>query len=173
MNGLVHRLGQGLRALTARPSPLELEAARAALTPACFDLFLQLPDDDQAHSLRVFHALARGGVQDPDLLAAGLLHDVGKIRSPLHLPGRIGVVLAQRWLPQAFRRWSAGEPRGWKRSFVVAARHPKWGAEMVRRAGGSERLAALVERHDRALLAAPEDNLRGPLLALYAADSRN
>jgi putative nucleotidyltransferase with HDIG domain len=173
MNALAHRIGQGLRALTAQLSPQELAAARAALTPACFDLFLELPGGDQAHSLRVFKALSRAGIKDRDLLAAGLLHDVGKIRSPLHLPGRVGIVLVQRWLPQAFQRWSAGEPIGWKRSFVVAAQHPQWGAELVRRAGASARLATLIERHHSAEPAGPEDELSEPLLALQDADSRN
>jgi hypothetical protein len=119
---------------------------------------------EQAHSLRVLERLQRAGESDPDLMRAALLHDAGKVRSPLSLPDRALIVLGKRFLPGRVKRWGEGEARGIQRAFVVAAQHPAWGAEMAAQAGATARTCDLIRRHQEE---AGEDRL---LRALQEAD---
>jgi putative nucleotidyltransferase with HDIG domain len=100
------------------------------------------------HSLEITRRLIASGEAESDLLAAALLHDVGKSRSPLNLWERAIVVLAKRLIPGAFQRWGASEEmRGFKRIFVVAEQHAAWGAEMAAAAGASKLTARLIRQH--------------------------
>ena len=82
------RLNQGLRALGAWARPVEDARAARYLTPDLFALYRRMRRAERQHSLRVMDALIEGGHSDPDLLAAALLHDVGKIRTAFFLPER-------------------------------------------------------------------------------------
>jgi hypothetical protein len=144
--GAAHRAHQFFDALTARPGREALAEADRHLPAALRPLFQRMARADQAHALRVLAALKSAGHSHPDLLGAALLHDVGKSRSPPRLWERVLVVLTG-WILPAARAWGEGAPSGWRRPYVVARQHPRWGAELVRAAGGSERLAALIERH--------------------------
>jgi len=164
MRRAAYRARQFLHALTARPRSEDLASVRSLLTPELYTLFLTLPPADQAHAIRVQHRLRAHGETDADLLAAGLLHDVGKALLPLRLFDRVAVVLGQALLPVRARAWGAGDPAGWRRGFVVACRHAEWGATMVADAGGSPRLVALVREHQSG---SPAEST---LAALQAAD---
>ncbi|MCJ7513952.1 MAG: HD domain-containing protein [Anaerolineales bacterium] len=164
MDRASYRARQFLRAVMARPRPEDLASAGAILGPELYDLFLRLPPPDQAHALQVYRSLQRQGHRHPDVLAAGLLHDVGKSPLPLRHLDRVAVVLGQAFLPGRARAWQAGDPAGWRRGFVVACHHPEWGATMVAQAGGSERLVALVRNHQTGTGSDPS------LAALQAAD---
>jgi len=164
MDRAAYRARQFLHALTARPGSEDLACVRSLLTPELYTLFLTLPPADRAHALRVQHRLRAHAENNPDLLAAGLLHDVGKAVLPLRLFDRVAVVLGQALLPMQARAWGAGDPAGWRRGFVVACRHAEWGATMVADAGGSPRLVTLVREHQSGSPADPT------LAALQAAD---
>jgi hypothetical protein len=128
-------------------------------------LFSQLSRGEQAHSLQVLRALRQQGHTRPELLQAALLHDVGKVRAPLSLAGRVLVVLAGRFMPGLAARWGrAPAPRGWPRPFVTAARHPEWGAELCAAAGADPLVVSLVRWHQApaapALTGPPADWLR-------------
>jgi hypothetical protein len=166
----MHRLAQGIRALNAWATPVDYAAARQVLSPELMDLFQRMRRSEQLHSLRVMAALTAQGHTDPDLLVAALLHDCGKSRYPMTLAGRTAAVLVRMFAPEAFRRWSQGAPSGWRRPFVVAARHPAWSAEDMLTAGASPRAAELARRHQTPLsasLTTDEDTL---LVAFQAAD---
>ncbi|MEZ0397207.1 MAG: HD domain-containing protein [Anaerolineales bacterium] len=162
---LVYRSRQFWLALTApRSGPASAQIA-PYLSPAQQLLFRRLQPAEQAHAFLVLQRLRQGGQQDPDLMTAALLHDVGKVLSPLSLFDRVLIVLGRRFLPRLARRWEAGEPRGLRRPFVVAARHAEWGAALAAEAGASARAVDLIRRHQEALPAG--DSL---LAALQAAD---
>lgn len=167
-----HRIWQGIRALLAWTRPLDLTPAEALLSPALLALFKQLRCSEQLHSLGVLETLRARGHDQPDLLVAGLLHDVGKSRAPIGLVGRTLVVLVRAFLPGLYRRWAGGEANGWRRAFVVAEAHPAWGAEMVSEAGASPMVVALVRRHQEQL-GEPGTEEERLLAALQAADGDN
>ncbi len=169
----LYRARQFAAALSPRFSPRRLAAAAQVLTPGQLLLFRSLPSQDQAHGLRVLDELTREGEHDPDLLAAALLHDVGKLRCPLTVWERAFVVVAQRFFPGAVARWGQGQPRGWRRPFVVALQHPQWGAEMVSAVGGSARLIQLIRLHQDEPGLVPDRELSERLQSLRTADNWN
>jgi putative nucleotidyltransferase with HDIG domain len=111
---------------------------------------------EQAHSLAVFRRLQDQGETDRDLLAAALLHDVGKSRCLLRLWERVFIVLARGLAPRRARLWGQGAPRGWRRSLVVAEQHPEWGAQMAQKAGATTRTLELIRRHQEKIPACPQ-----------------
>jgi putative nucleotidyltransferase with HDIG domain len=148
---LGYRIRQLWNALHAAPTPAGLAQVRAVLTAELMALFLNMQLNEQAHSIHVMQQLLEAGETDDNLLAAALLHDVGKSRFPLTAIERMWIVLAKKALPGAYRRWSQGETVGWRRPFVVAGQHPAWGAEMAARCGASPQTIALIRRHQDTL----------------------
>lgn len=115
--------------------------------PALAGLFFRLSPGEQVHSLAVTRWLEARGQNRPELLQAALLHDVGKIRAPVTLPERAVAVLAHWQLPRCYERWARGEPRGWKRTFVMAVHHPAWGADLVAGITSPGLVTQLIRRH--------------------------
>jgi len=167
------RLRQGVRALTAWIRPVDEALAASVLPPGLLALFYRLRRSEQIHSLRVLRTLRAAGEDDPDLMVAALLHDVGKTIGPFSLPERVLVVLVRKFAPALYSRWGAGEPRGWTRPFAISLRHPEWSAQMVAAAGGSPRAVALCRRHAEPLTGPPRDDTERLLLALQQADDLN
>jgi hypothetical protein len=116
------------RHVAARVRPVERAALAEWLTPAQLALFDAMPVVDRRHGLDVVAALRAAGVEDGDVLMAGLFHDVGKGRS-IRLWHRVA--------------WSLGELLG---SWVhrLAARLPGGGVAMARLRDHAERSAELA-----------------------------
>jgi hypothetical protein len=177
-----YRVGQFLQALTARVPDEEVERATRVLTAEARGLFRRQAMQDQRHALAVYRTLCHAGHTDARLLAAALLHDVGKAAARLSPWQRAMIVLLERFAPRLLARLSQGEqrdytwsvPEGWCRPFVVYARHPEVGARWAQQAGCSPLTVALILRHRDRLAncssTAEEDQL---LAALQAADSSN
>jgi hypothetical protein len=145
---------------------VEDAAIQPHLTAGQIALFRRMQPSEQLHALRVLGRLVDSGQRDHDLMAAALLHDVGKILYPLSAWERAVIILGRRLFPRAVRRWADGPPLGLRRPFVVAARHADWGADLAERAGASPRTVDLIRRHqDRPVRcpAAPADRLRAAL----------
>jgi urease accessory protein UreF len=142
-----YRVRQFWQALWAKPRTEQIEQARQLLNPAQFELFQQLQLSEQTHALDVCSQLRAQGETDPDLLAAALLHDVGKVRYPLRVWDRMAIVLANKFLSKLAEQWGQAEPGGWKRPFVVAAQHPTWGADLAAERDVSPKAAALIRHH--------------------------
>src|SRR5512144_2622625 len=104
----LYRLRQFSAALFAKPAPEDLRQVEKFLSPQELALFARLQASEQAHSIEVFKSLQSGNgthAQEPDLLVAALLHDVGKCRYPLHLWERVWIVLAQALFPSRIEHW--------------------------------------------------------------------
>lgn len=145
-----------------------MDSIRAHLASAQIALFRQMQPSEQWHAYSVKQRLTDESQDHPALLTAALLHDVGKILYPLSPIERAIIVLGQRIFPRQVSAWGKGEPRGFRRPFVVAERHAEWGAELAARAGAPELTINLIRRHQD--FAAKDDPL---LLALQAADDEN
>lgn len=169
-----YRVGQFLRALTARVPDEEVEQAITVLPPEARALFRRQAAQDQHHALAVYHTLCRAGHTNPQLLAAALLHDVGKAAARLPAWQRAVIVLLDRFAPRLLARLGRGKPQGWRRRpFVVHALHAEVGARWAQEAGCSPLTVALIRRHQdrlgsRSSFTVEEDQL---LAALQAADS--
>lgn len=173
MSGPAYRASQFFRTLLLSPTPYELERALDALPPPLHPLFLSMPRADQLHALRVYGDLLDRGQRDAILLQAALLHDVGKALHRPRLWERVLIVLGQRLAPRLCARLGRGDPRGWRRAFVIARQHPQWGAELIRQKGGAEKLIRLVQHHQEPANRLDDFPYLDELLALQGADGRN
>lgn len=171
----MYRARQFWSALRAAPSAWGLQSARRWLSPAQMVLFEQMPPAEQAHSLTVMKQLESQLSDIPvsvhrDLMAAALLHDVGKTCMPLRLWERALIVLVKALSPAALRNWGYDEAHGARRAFVVAYKHPEWGAVMAAEAGASSLTVELIRRHQNFLGENPVDLTEILLQRLQTAD---
>jgi hypothetical protein len=169
-----YRVQQFLRAASVWFRPEEVEEASVSryLAPEALRLFRVMPRYDQQHALNVFRTLQRQGYTEPDLLAAALLHDVGKsaLRGRgLQLGHRVAAVLMRAFLPGLLERLGQDESGGWRQPFFIQQHHAAIGADLAQQAGCSPGVVALIRDHEDAAGQAGD-----PLLvALQAADSSN
>ena len=116
------------RHLVARVELDERSALESWTSPAQRALFAGMPRADRRHALDVVAGLRAHGIDDPEVLAAGLLHDAGKGRS-IRLWHRVA--------------WSLGERLGpW--AWDLAALLPGGGTAMTRLRDHAERSAELA-----------------------------
>jgi hypothetical protein len=111
------------------------------------NLFHSQTKADQQHSYRVMRLLKESGCENEHLLAAALLHDVGKARAVISWWDRPTVVIGQALSPTWSERWADGEATGLRRPFVNRAKHADWGAEAATRAGSAPLTIELILRH--------------------------
>jgi len=138
-----HRLRQFAEAARP-PSEADFTLARAQLPESLLALFLAQHPRDIAHSAATARWLVQRGHDDPDLVAAALLHDVGK--GPQRRRDRVAfVVAASVGLANA-----AGSERSrfeMRRAVERTARHAEAGALALAAAGASERVVYLARNH--------------------------
>lgn len=168
-----YRIRQFLWAARAAVEP-EREADEGlfrVLPPGAVSLFREMPRYDRRHALQVARTLQAHGQTDPDMLAAALLHDVGKTApaaGTLRLWHRVAVVLLRALAPGLLERIGQDRPERWRRPFYVQLHHTALGADLARQAGCSPRTVAWIAGHERT---APTGD---PALdALRAADNQN
>ena len=143
-NRIPYRVGEFFRAVTARPNPELAEFASNHLPPSLLELFKGMSPYDQAHCVAVAQKVLEMGERDPDLIAAALLHDVGKSKIKLAVWYRVAAVLLKDKL-RFFACRTQGKPICY--SVYVQVEHPRIGSEMAREAGCSERCARLILYH--------------------------
>jgi putative nucleotidyltransferase with HDIG domain len=166
----IYRMWQFVQAARASIRPADAEDVRGYLTPAALSLFEAMPRYDQQHGRHVLQALRERGHGDPGLLAAALLHDVGKTadrRGRLRLWHRVAVVLMRAWWPGLLGSIGQNRPGSWRHPFFVQQQHAAIGAEHARQAGCLPRTVELIRRHEE-----KGETIDDPLLAaLQAADN--
>ena len=166
MNTLVYRLWQVRQQLGSVPpltSEERLEVANR-LPSSALPLFESMSDADQQHALRVCRGLQARGCSDEDMLAAALLHDIGKANGRVPFWTRPVIVLGKQLAPRLLERLAsyprAGQPR-WRRSLGYAWWHADIGADMAAEAGLSQRAVLYIRTHHQA---------RGPAAELHLVD---
>jgi putative nucleotidyltransferase with HDIG domain len=150
---VLYRVRQFWHTISLKNDPHELEQAKASLRAQQLDLFLQLQPAEQSHALVMYHKLLEQGENQPDLLVAALLHDVGKLRYHMYPIERALVVLIKTLMPGKAQHWGSLPPNGWygmpawRKAFIVVEHHAEWGAEMAREAGVSPLTESLIRKH--------------------------
>jgi hypothetical protein len=148
--------------LRANVEPAERAALVAWTSPAQLALFDSMHVADRRHGLDVVSSLRGDGVDDRDVLLAGLLHDAGKGDTGV-LP-RVAYSLGQRYGPWIWRTASAVP--GWADALARLKTHARASATLAAAAGCSQRTVDLIREQD-----APTDPEYGELLRL--ADEAN
>jgi hypothetical protein len=139
----VHRVGQFVAHVRARVDPAEEELAERVLPVPAEELFRGMPVADRRHGLDVAQRLLASGHDDPDLLAAALLHDAGKGHR-LRLWHRVAGVLLEALAPSVLRRLASPDPRSSRHPFHVYLHHDAISAELAVRAGCAPRTGAFI-----------------------------
>lgn len=147
-NKISYRVWQFWQSLKRSPGDNDWTAVLDILSEEELDLIKQLPAADQNHSLRVFRSLQTQGEDDSELLKAALLHDLGKLRYPLRCWERVFAVLVTGLFPRRGKDWGERVPVGLRRPLVVFHQHPRWGAELARKAGSSSRTVWFIKNHE-------------------------
>jgi hypothetical protein len=175
----LYRSRQFWQALSTGPSQGDVELVSSVLTDPQLELFQGMQASEQIHSIQVFHDLRNQGEENPDLLTAALLHDVGKTRAPLRIWERVMIVIVRAICSGCIHKWGRSkivEPEnglGWQRAFIVAEQHPAWGADLAAERGASRLTVSLIARHQEQIdpsSSSMEDIL---LQKLQAVDDNN
>jgi hypothetical protein len=170
---LAYRARQFWNALLSPGKRVTSEVLLPYLSTTQLILFRRMQPSEQVHAFQVLQRLKESGQSDGDLLAAALLHDVGKILSPLSIFDRVTIVVGKRLFPKEARQLSEGPLTGGGRPFVVAARHAEWGADLVEQAGASRRTVDLVRKHQDPSRPDPQTRNERLLALLQAADDES
>lgn len=136
-------------------------------------LFDRFSETDRSHSYRVMRMLREAGDDEPALLKAALLHDIGKTTTTLTAWDRTVAVVGQKLWSARAAQWGAGEPVGWRRPFVVRFQHPAWGAAMAQAAGSAPQVVSLIRRHQDPAPNPAETEEDALLIRLQWADDQN
>jgi putative nucleotidyltransferase with HDIG domain len=168
----VYRVRQFVRAVGAWLRPDDAGQVGNYLPAEALKLFMAMPRYDRQHALRVYRLLQEDGHSNPDLLAAALLHDVGKTRpgnGSVRLWHRVSIVLADAFSSGLLQRVASEQAGSWRQPFYVQLHHATIGAELAREAGCSRRTVDLIRYHENAATQADD-----PLLPLLrSADGQS
>ena len=167
-----YRIQQGVRGLLSRFQAEDDEPARAYLAPKPWSLYARMDKADRAHCLRVFTWLHAQGEDDPDLLTAALLHDVGKAAAQIGVWHRSIKVLLKRLAPDRWQSLSRPtDPNSLRYPFYVLDVHPLLGSRMAAKVGCSKTTVWLIRNHE---IEPDQNDPRYPLMrALQDADAVN
>lgn len=171
---VAYRLGQFWQLIHASPLPPEAwREIEGVLAPAELALFRRFSPADRQHGYRVMCTLRAAREEEPALLVAALLHDVGKTRVRIRLWERVLGTLGERVFPGRVKAWGSGRAGGWRRPFAIRVQHAAWGAKMAEEAGSAPLAVALVRRHQDKALDHLEPELARLLRRLQWADEQH
>lgn len=167
---ILYRLGQVRQQLgfVAPLSPEDYREVEVWLSASALALFRTMSNADQQHCLRVCRNLQARGCVERDMLAAALLHDVGKAEGRVPFWTRPVIVVGKRLRPEWLGRITVPpeliehtQIPSWRRELSYAWWHADVGAELAERAGLSDRSVLYIRTHHLP---------QGPAAELYAVD---
>jgi hypothetical protein len=145
--------------LTARVRPGEEALVRQLLPARAVALFDAMPVADRRHGLDVAQRLLARGIDDPDVLAAALLHDAAKGHA-MRLWHRVGGVLLEAFAPRLLARLASPDSRSWRHGFHLYLHHEALSADAAVAAGCTARVGDFIRGSVPAADATLADALR-------------
>jgi hypothetical protein len=154
LHSIVYRLWQ-VRQQLGFVAPLAAEERLQVaqwLPASALPLFQTMSAADQRHSLRVCQGLLARGCIDKDMLAASLLHDVGKAQGRVPFWTRPAIVLGKLFAPRLLKKvtvypYEGRTIAGWRRAISNAWWHAEIGADLAFAAGLSEQSVLYIRTH--------------------------
>ncbi|MEZ5408686.1 MAG: HD domain-containing protein [Acidimicrobiales bacterium] len=142
---------------SAPPPPADEAWAMAHLVPGERELWQRMSNPDRRHAVGVARAVVAdlGPDAGREVVAAALLHDVGKVVSGFGTFRRVGATLVWEGLerarpdPQRAVRWAHNGRLAVVRRLGQYRRHPELGAELLAAAGAHELTVAWAREHHR------------------------
>ncbi len=128
----------------ARPTASDLQFAREILPPALYALFTRQTPRDLVHAVRTARRVRELGYEDPLLLMAALLHDIGK--GPQRRRDRVAYVVAS-WVGAERILASPRSRFELRRAVARSSVHAEVGARLAQEAGAPPRVVELIRRH--------------------------
>ncbi len=138
------------------PRPGDEAWAEAQLLPGEVDLWRSMSGPDRRHAVGVARstlALLESPASDADasvgrpVIAAALLHDVGKVSSGLGTFARVAVTVAAMVLGRSRVIEGAGRAGGWRRRAADYLAHDAIGARLLSEAGSDPLTEAWAREH--------------------------
>ncbi len=171
---ITYRGWQFWKLISAKPLSKKAKAeVQIVLSNEQMKLFLRQLPSGQQHGFRVMRNLLDHGRQDQELLAAALLHDVGKLHMKSKWWDRPVVVLAQAIYPRGVEEWGKRDGSGWDRPFVIKARHAEWGADFAEAAACTPLTVELIRRHQDPIQNQAHDSESELITLLQWSDDRS
>lgn len=150
------------------PSSYEYAEVSELLPALALVLFKSMSPADQQHSLRVYRGLRARGCYEQDMLAAALLHDVGKAQGRVPFWTRPAIVLGKHLAPALLKKIVLSPDQleqpysaKWRRALSYAWWHAEVGARMAASAGLSAQAVLYIRTHHQ-----PD----GPAAELHVVD---
>lgn len=132
------------------PKRIDDEWARAQMSPDEQRLWLRMSGPDRRHAAGVARDVERslGHEATRPVLAAALLHDVGKIESGLRVYGRVIATLCGMMVGRdQAREWM--KSTGFTRKVGMYLLHPELGADLLAMAGSDPLTVAWTREHHK------------------------
>jgi hypothetical protein len=135
------------------PGTVEREWAESQLLPSELELWRRMPGPDRRHSAGVARRVegSLGERATRPVLAAALLHDVGKLDAHLRTYGRVVATLAGGVVGHdegTIRQWTL--TTGFTRRVGLYLLHPELGADLLRVAGSDPLTVSWAAEHHMA-----------------------
>ena len=145
---LVHLAGRFVESCKpGAPAPADRAWALSLLTVGESELWLRMSNPDQRHSIAVARAVSAELADVPSwVMAAALLHDVGKVECGYRTPARVAATLV--WAVTPSERASTWRTEGkLRRGLALYHLHPEIGAELCDEAGSDPLTSAWAREH--------------------------
>ena len=130
------------------PAAVDVAWVESVLSATELVLWRRMYGPDRRHSVQVAREVERrlGAEATPPVLAAALLHDVGKIDSRLRTYGRVVATLTVKLVGRAeVSEWRRS--RGLHRRIALYVLHPQIGGDLLQLAGSDPLTVAWTREH--------------------------
>ena len=139
---MFYRVQQFIKAMTAQITKEDLSFVKQFLNQAEVDLFLRLKPYEQRHCIDVASKLKEMTSGDAEMIKLGLLHDIGKIKYPLHPIEKSIIVILDRLTDGHIRKYNQ------YKMVKCYYEHPQIGYEMLKEVGNyDEAFLKLIKNH--------------------------